>query len=273
MAQTVKNLPAVQETQVQSLGQEDPQRKEWRLTPIFVPREPHGQTSLAGYSPWGHKESDWATNTFTFTQYNSWHTGASTEWTGKKSYWLEEGEEVEDGRADKLSAIGDGGRTAVSFMLDGTGLEKMICWYLGSSSFFLSIHDMVALDCILNTCVLFYVEVRRLKNYPQIKSPCHFLCQESLVLQLLLLPLVSLCPSSEHVHIFESLQLEGSYVGDLQRGEKATTKDTAHGREREKSTTTSNLLPQSSRSFYWPNGSYIKPEAKELEKCVPWNSR
>ena len=36
MAQIVKNLPAVQETQVQSLGQEDPQRKEWRLTPIFV---------------------------------------------------------------------------------------------------------------------------------------------------------------------------------------------------------------------------------------------
>ena len=95
----------------------------------------------------------------------------------------------------------------------------------------------------------------------------------SLVLQLLLLPLVSLCPSSEHVHIIESLQLEGSYVGDLQRGEKATTKDTAHGTEREtereKSTTTSNLLPQSSRSFYWPNGSYIKPEAKKLEKCVP----
>ena len=33
-----------------------------------------------------------------------------------------------DGRADGLSAIGDGGRAAVSFMLDtdGTGLEKMI---------------------------------------------------------------------------------------------------------------------------------------------------
>ena len=178
----VKNLPAVQETQVQSLGQEDHQRKEWWLTPIFVPGEPHGQRSLAGYSPWGHKESDWATNTFIFTQYNSWHTGASMEWTGKKSYWLEEGEEVGDGRADGLSAIGDGGRAAVSFMLDtdGTGLEKMIRWYLGSSSFFLIIHDMVALDCILNTCVLFYVEVRCLKNYPQIKSPCHFLCQESL---------------------------------------------------------------------------------------------
>ena len=28
MAQTVKNLPAMQETQIQSLGQEDPQEKE-----------------------------------------------------------------------------------------------------------------------------------------------------------------------------------------------------------------------------------------------------
>ena len=27
-------------------------------TPIFLPGESHGQRSLAGYSPWGHKESD-----------------------------------------------------------------------------------------------------------------------------------------------------------------------------------------------------------------------
>ena len=27
-------------------------------TPVFVPGECHGQRSLAGYSPWGHKESD-----------------------------------------------------------------------------------------------------------------------------------------------------------------------------------------------------------------------
>ena len=28
------------------------------LTPIFLPAESHGQRSLAGYSPWGHNESD-----------------------------------------------------------------------------------------------------------------------------------------------------------------------------------------------------------------------
>ena len=27
-------------------------------TPVFLPGEPHGQRSLAGYSPWGCKESD-----------------------------------------------------------------------------------------------------------------------------------------------------------------------------------------------------------------------
>ena len=27
-------------------------------TPVFLPGEPHGQRSLAGYSPWGHEESD-----------------------------------------------------------------------------------------------------------------------------------------------------------------------------------------------------------------------
>ena len=34
-------------------------RKKWQLlTPVFLPRESHGQRSLVGYSPWGHKESD-----------------------------------------------------------------------------------------------------------------------------------------------------------------------------------------------------------------------
>ena len=33
-------------------------RREWLPTPVFLPGEFHGQRSLAGYSPWGHKESD-----------------------------------------------------------------------------------------------------------------------------------------------------------------------------------------------------------------------
>ena len=49
----VKNPPAMQETQVQSLGWQDPLEKEMATqpTPVFLPREIHGQRSLAGYSP------------------------------------------------------------------------------------------------------------------------------------------------------------------------------------------------------------------------------
>ena len=35
-----------------------PWRRAWQPTPVFLPRESHGQRSLAGYSPWGCKESD-----------------------------------------------------------------------------------------------------------------------------------------------------------------------------------------------------------------------
>ena len=58
MAQMVKNLPAIQETRVQSLDWEDCQRGKWQPTPIFLPEEFHGQRSLAGYSPWSCKELD-----------------------------------------------------------------------------------------------------------------------------------------------------------------------------------------------------------------------
>ena len=35
-----------------------PWRREWLLTLVFLPGESHGHRSLAGYSPWGRKESD-----------------------------------------------------------------------------------------------------------------------------------------------------------------------------------------------------------------------
>ena len=37
---------------------EIPWRREWQPTPAFLPGESHGQRSLVGYSPWGHKELD-----------------------------------------------------------------------------------------------------------------------------------------------------------------------------------------------------------------------
>ena len=57
MAQIVKNPPAMHETWVRSLDWEDPLEK--RIpTPVFLPGKSHGQRSLVGYSPWGHKESE-----------------------------------------------------------------------------------------------------------------------------------------------------------------------------------------------------------------------
>ena len=47
----VKNLPAMWETQVRSLGREDPLEKGMLPTPVFLLGEFHGQRSLAGYSP------------------------------------------------------------------------------------------------------------------------------------------------------------------------------------------------------------------------------
>ena len=38
----VKNLPAIRETWVQSLGQEILWKKEWLLTSVFLPGESHG---------------------------------------------------------------------------------------------------------------------------------------------------------------------------------------------------------------------------------------
>ena len=61
MAQAVQNPPAIQKTQepwVRSLGWEDPLEEEMATTPVFLPGKSHGQRSLAGYSPQGHKESD-----------------------------------------------------------------------------------------------------------------------------------------------------------------------------------------------------------------------
>ena len=56
----VKNPKAVQETQemkVSFLGQEHPSwRRKWQPTPVFLPGKSHGQRSLVGYSPWGHKD-------------------------------------------------------------------------------------------------------------------------------------------------------------------------------------------------------------------------
>ena len=59
LAQLVKSLPAMWETWVQSLGQEDPLRKEMAtLSSILAWRIPWAEEPGELYSLWGHKESD-----------------------------------------------------------------------------------------------------------------------------------------------------------------------------------------------------------------------
>ena len=42
-------------------------RRRWQPTPVFLLEKFHGQRSLVGYSPWGHKESDTTEHTHTHT--------------------------------------------------------------------------------------------------------------------------------------------------------------------------------------------------------------
>ena len=54
----VKKLPAMQETWVPSLGQKDLLEKGMVHTPVFLSEKYHGERSLVGHSPQGHKEWD-----------------------------------------------------------------------------------------------------------------------------------------------------------------------------------------------------------------------
>ena len=57
------HMKETQETEVPSLGWEDA-LEEGMATPVFLPGKSLGQRSLAGYSPWGCKESDMTERTY-----------------------------------------------------------------------------------------------------------------------------------------------------------------------------------------------------------------
>ena len=71
MVQMVKNLPAMQETQVLSLGQEDPMEKgmatHCSILAWGIPRS-------VGYSPWGHKDWTRLTVYIFYFQVSVWYT-------------------------------------------------------------------------------------------------------------------------------------------------------------------------------------------------------
>ena len=53
-----------------------PWRRKWHSTPVFLPGELHGQRNLAGYRPWGRKESDMTEHT---------HKISKSKWAGARS--------------------------------------------------------------------------------------------------------------------------------------------------------------------------------------------
>ena len=69
LAQMVKNMPSMQETRLDAWIRMIPWRREWQLTPVFLPRESHEPRSLVGYNPWGHKEPDTTEELTTFSFY------------------------------------------------------------------------------------------------------------------------------------------------------------------------------------------------------------
>ena len=74
VAQSVKKLPAVQETQVLSLGQEDPLEKGKAAHCSILPWRTPWQRSLVGYSPWGHKglHNMWSCEAWATTCHVAW---------------------------------------------------------------------------------------------------------------------------------------------------------------------------------------------------------
>ena len=56
VVQLGKNLAAMQETWVRTLGWEDPLEKQMATRSSVLAGEFHGQRSLVGYSQWGHKD-------------------------------------------------------------------------------------------------------------------------------------------------------------------------------------------------------------------------
>ena len=84
VAQKVKRLPAMQETQVQCLGWEDPLEEEMATHSNTLVWKILWTEELAGYSPWSRKESDTTEHALTHTLLSLWQ---KNRMSGKYTYW------------------------------------------------------------------------------------------------------------------------------------------------------------------------------------------
>ena len=78
----VRNPPAnAEDVAFPGLGR-SPCRRKWQPTPVFLPGKSHGQRSLVGYSPWGHKELD-----MTERLKHHHHTRLLPDYSGRAVLW------------------------------------------------------------------------------------------------------------------------------------------------------------------------------------------
>ena len=112
----VKNPPAVQEKRVRFLGWEDPLEEEMATPSVFLPGKSQGQRSLAGYSPWGQKESD-MTEDWAHTHLMEGEDAAVLQGSdGSRRH-------ADDPRKRALPALGSGLCLLPLCVCDGSGLE------------------------------------------------------------------------------------------------------------------------------------------------------
>ena len=79
VAQLIKNLPAMQDTQVRSLGWEDPLEKEMATHSVLFIVEFHRQKSQADYRLWDHKELIWETGRLLLLSHENLQTKTYTK--------------------------------------------------------------------------------------------------------------------------------------------------------------------------------------------------
>ena len=70
LAQMVKRLPAMQETQVRSLGWKILWRRKWQPAPVLLPGKTRGHRIMVGYCQWGRKESDMTEQLYSLSHAN-----------------------------------------------------------------------------------------------------------------------------------------------------------------------------------------------------------
>ena len=67
-------------------------RRKWQPTPVFLPGKSHGQRSLAGCNPWGHKESDTTEHAHISSSAQNipriWHPAQQISWHPITAAWL-----------------------------------------------------------------------------------------------------------------------------------------------------------------------------------------